>query len=145
MKNSQKITRIHLSLNDQDIPVILGLVSPDPDYKLSFRLNNKLNISLKNTDPVTIQDEEGKYFQFSKFSDSRLAPDLVFQLISNRMGKNYLLKKLTNIDYLLLIHDSEKNLRPENIISQIREIESITGVFNIDTKTLKDKNLKYLI
>ena len=145
MKNSQKITRIHLSLNDQDIPVILGLVSPDPDYKLSFRLNNKLNISLKNIDPVTIQDEEGKYFQFSKFSDSRLAPDLVFQLISNRMGKNYLLKKLTNIDYLLLIHDSEKNLRPENIISQIREIESITGVFNIDTKTLKDKNLKYLI
>ena len=145
MKNSQKITRIHLSLNDQDIPVILGLVSPDPDYKLSFRLNNKLNISLKNIDPVTVQDEEGKFFQFSKFSDSRLAPDLVFQLISNRMGKNYLLKKLTNIDYLLLIHDSEKNLRPENIISQIREIESITGVFNIDSKTLKDKNLKYLI
>ena len=145
MKNSQKITRIHLSLNDQDIPVILGLVSPDPDYKLSFRLNNKLNISLKNTDPVTIKDEEGKFFQFSKFSDSRLAPDLVFQLISNRMGKNYLLKKLTNIDYLLLIHDLEKNLRPENIILQIREIESITGVFNIDSKTLKDKNLKYLI
>jgi len=145
MKNSQKITRIHLSLNDQDIPVFLGLVSPDPDYKLSFRLNNKLNISLKNIDPVTIQDEEGKFFQFSKFSDSRLAPDLIFQLISNRMGKNYLLKKLTNIDYLLLIHDSEKNIRPENIISQIREIESITGVFNIDSKTLKDKNLKYLI
>jgi len=145
MKNSQKITRIHLSLNDQDIPVILGLVSPDPDYKLSFRLNNKLNISLKNIDPVTVQDEEGKFFQFSKFSDSRLAPDLIFQLISNRMGKNYLLKKLTNIDYLLLIHDSEKNIRPENIISQIREIESITGVFNIDSKTLKDKNLKYLI
>ena len=145
MKNSQKITRIHLSLNDQDIPVFLGLVSPDPDYKLSLRLNNKLNISLKNIDPVTIQDEEGKFFQFSKFSDSRLAPDLIFQLISNRMGKNYLLKKLTNIDYLLLIHDSEKNIRPENIISQIREIESITGVFNIDSKTLKDKNLKYLI
>jgi hypothetical protein len=145
MKNSQKITRIHLSVNDQDIPVILGLVSPDPDYKLSFKLNNKLNISLKNIDPVTIQDEEGTFFQFSKFSDSRLAPDLVFQLISNRMGKNYLLKKLTNIDYLILIHDSEKNLRPENIMSQIREIESITGVFNIDPKTLKDKNLKYLM
>ena len=145
MKNTQKITRIQLPVNDQLMPVILGLVSPDPDYKLSFKLNKKLNISLKNIDPVTIRDEEGKIFQFSKFSDSPQVQDSVFQLISNRTGKNFLLKKLTNIDYLLLLNDPEKNLKPENIISQIREIDSITGVFNIDVKTLKDKNLKYLI
>ena len=70
MKNSQKITRIHLSVNDQDIPAIIGFVSPDPDYKLSLKLNSKLEISLKNVDPVTFQDEEGKTFQFSKFSSS---------------------------------------------------------------------------
>jgi hypothetical protein len=145
MKNSQKITRIHLSVNDQDIPVIIGLVSPDPDYKLSLKLNRKLDISLKNIDPVTFQDEEGKIFQFSKFSGFSVAQDSVFQLVSNRAGKNFLLKKLINIDYLLLIHDRGKNLKQESIISQIREIESITGVFNIDFKTLKDKNLKYLI
>lgn len=145
MKNSQKITRIHLSVNDQDIPVIIGLVSHDPDYKLSLQLNRKLDISLKNIDPVTFQDEEGKIFQFSKFSCFSVVQDLVFHLVSNRAGKNFLLKKLINIDYLLLIHDRGKNLKQVSIISQIREIESITGVFNIDFKTLKDKNLKYLI
>jgi hypothetical protein len=145
MKNSQKITRIHLSVNDQDIPVIIGLVSHDPDYKLSLKLNRKLDISLKNIDPVLFQDEEGKIFQFSKFSGSSLAQNSGFQLVSNRAGKNFLLKRLINIDYLLLIQDPEKNLKQESIISQIREIESITGVFNIDIKTLKDKNLKYLI
>ena len=71
--------------------------------------------------------------------------DMVFQLVSNRAGKNFLLKKLINIDYLLLIHDRDKNLKQESIISQLREIESITGVFNIDFKTLKDKNMKFLI
>lgn len=145
MKNSQKITRIHLSVNDQDIPAIIGLVSPDPDYKLSLKLNRKLDISLKTIDPVTFQDEEGKIFQFSKFSGSSMVQDLVFQLVSNRAGTNFLLKKLINIDYLLLIHDKGVNLKQESIISQIREIESITGVFKIDSKTLKDKNLKYLI
>jgi len=145
MKNSQKITRIHLSVNDQDIPVIIGLVSHDPDYKLSLKLNRKLDISLKNIDPVIFQDDEGKIFQFSKFSGSSLAQNSGFQLVSNRVGKNFLLKRLINIDYLLLIQDPEKNLKQESIISQIREIESITGVFNIDIKTLKDKNLRYLI
>jgi hypothetical protein len=145
MKNSQKITRIRLPVSDHDLPVIIGLVSPDPDYKLSLKLNYKLNISLKNSDPVTIQEEEGKTYLFSKFSYSPSAPDSVLQLISNRTGKNFLLKKLINVDYLLLIHDPEKTFNKELIISEIREIESITGVFNIDLKTLKDKNIKYLI
>jgi len=145
MKNSQKITRIHLSVNDQDIPFVIGLVSHDPDYKLSLKLNRKLDISLKTIDPVIFQDEEGKIFQFSKFSGSSLANNSGFQLVSNRDGKNFLLKRLINIDYLLLIQDPEKDLKQESIISQIREIDSITGVFNIDIKTLKDKNLKYLI
>jgi len=145
MKNSQKITRIHLSVNDQDIPFVIGLVSHDPDYKLSLKLNRKLDISLKTIDPVIFQDEEGKIFQFSKFSGSSLANNSGFQLVSNRTGKNFLLKRLINIDYLLLIQDPEKDLKQESIISQIREIDSITGVFNIDIKTLKDKNLKYLI
>jgi hypothetical protein len=145
MKNLQKVTRVHLPASDQDLPAVIGLVSPDPDYKLSLKLNTKLNISLKNSDPVTIQDEEDKTYLFSKFSDSSSVPDLFFQLISNRTGKNFLLKKLINIDYLLLIHDPLRTISLEQTILEIREIESITGVFNIDLKTLKDKNLKYLI
>jgi hypothetical protein len=145
MKNLQKITRVHLPVSDQDLPVVIGLVSPDPDYKLSLKLNTKLNISLKNSDPVSIHDEKGKTYFFSKFSDSTSVPDSFFQLISNRSGKNFLLKKLINIDYLFLIHDPLKTISREQIILEIRVIESITGVFNIDPKTLKDKNLKYLV
>ncbi len=145
MRNSQKITRIRLAINEQDKPFILGIVTPDPDYKLSLKLNKKLGISLKNTNPIEIQDNEGNKFIFSKFADTSVAHDLVFQLFSNRSGKNFFLKKLKNIDYLLIVHDPGKNFRPEQVISQIREIDSITGVFNIEFKTLKDRNLKYLI
>jgi len=145
MRNSQKITRIHLSVNEQDFPLAFGIVTPDPDYKLSFKLNKKLNISLRNTNPVEFRDDESNMFIFSKFADTSSSPDSIFQLVSNRSGKNFLLKKLKNIDYLLIINDPGKNIRPENVLSQLREIESVTGVFNIEFKTLKDRNLKYLV
>ena len=143
MKNSQKITKIHLTVNDEDIPAVIGIVSADPDYRLSLKLNKKLSISLKNTDPVEFQDEKGDKLVFSRFSDSSQPADSNFQLVSTRSGKNFLLKKLRNIDFLLLLSNSAKD--PEKIMSRLREIDSVTGVFNIEKKTLKDKNLKYLI
>jgi hypothetical protein len=144
MKNSRKITKIHLPINDQDFPIIIGIVSPDPDYKLSLKLNKKLTISLRNISPVEFQDKDGNEFLFSRFSDTSGVPDSSYQLISNRSGNNFLLKKLKNIDHLLLLRDTGKNLDPEQIMSLIRGIDTVTGVFNFDFKTLKDKNLRYL-
>ncbi|MCX6261924.1 MAG: IPExxxVDY family protein [Bacteroidia bacterium] len=145
MRNAQRITKIHLPVNEQDIPIVIGIVSADPDYRLSLKLNKKLSISLRNTDPVEFQDDEGNKFLSSRFTDSSGAPDLHFQLVSNRSEKNFMLKKLKNIDYLMLLHNHAKDFSPEKIMSQLREIDSITGVFKIEIKTLNDKNLKYLI
>jgi hypothetical protein len=144
MRNAQRITRIHLSVNEQDIPIVIGIVSADPDYKLSLTLNKYLAISLKNTDAVEFQDDKDNKLHFSRFSDSS-GPDWHFQLVSNRSEKEFMLKKLKNIDYLLLLQKPEKDFSPDRILSQLREIDSITGVFNIEIRTLNDKNLKYLI
>ena len=145
MRDSQKITKIHLSVSEQDIPIILGIVSADPDYRLSLKLNKELSISLKNTDPVEFIDSTGNKLLFSRFSDKSEAPDSQFQLVSNRSEKNFILRKLKNIDYLLLLHNPSGDVNFEKVMSELREIDSITGVFNIDIKALKDKNLKYLI
>jgi len=145
MKNSQKITKIHLTVNEEDIPEVIGIVSADPDYRLSLKLNKKLSVSLKNIDPIEFKDEKGDILVFSRFSDSSQPADSNFQLVSIRSGKNFLLKKLRNIDFLLLLNNSAKDSSPEKIMSKLREIDSVTGVFNIEKKVLKDKSLKYLI
>lgn len=144
MRSAQRITKIHLSVNEQDIPIVIGIVSSDPDYRLSLTLNRNLTISLKNTEAVEFQDDKGNKLHFSRFSDSS-GPDWHFQLVSNRAEKEFMLKKLKNIDYLLLLQKPEKDFNPDRILSQLREIDSITGVFNIEIRTLNDKNLKYLI
>jgi len=145
MMSKQKVTRVKLDLEQNNEFILLGLVSAEPDYKLSLSLNKKFRISLKNIHPIRLAGNDKTEITFSRFSNYDDRTDLIFVLVSNRYGKNYLLSKLKNIDYLLQIQISEKESNLILITSYLREIDSITAVFNINMNTLKDKNLHYLI
>jgi hypothetical protein len=141
MKKIQKVTRLKLHNDENHDYILLGLVSAEPDYKLSLSLNKKLSISLKNISPIKIPGIE---LVFSRFSNANNPGNNIFNLISNRADKAYFLNKLKNIDYLLQIMVAENESDLNNITSRLREVEAVTAVFNIDIKTLKDKNLHYL-
>ena len=108
MKINQKVTKVKLKVEQNNDYVLLGLVSAEPDYKLSFSLNKKFGISLKNINPLKLNGHFHSEQAFSRFSNNDDHSDLNFSLISNRSGKNFLLNKLKNIDYLLQIQISEK-------------------------------------
>jgi uncharacterized protein with ACT and thioredoxin-like domain len=144
MKRTQKITRVQLKINQADEFTIIGLVSAEPDYKLSLTINNKFGISLKNISPVKIIVDTGSELTFSRFSDTSGSPGLVFTLVSNRSGKHFLLRKLKNVDYIFQVHDPESENNIDTLIAGLREIEAVNAVFNIDLNTFKDKNLQYL-
>jgi len=140
----QKIKRIRLEGGQKYESVLLGIVSAEPDYKLSLALNRKFGISLKNNPPVIIQNNLPE-LSFSRFSDVSGSTDLTYDLISNRTGKNFLLKKLKNIDYIFQIHDPGNEIDISTTINMLRGIDCITAVFKIDPETIKDKNLLFLI
>ncbi len=144
MRSIQKVTRVKLKISQNNDFILLGLVSAEPDYKLSLSLNKKFRISLKNISPLRLTGDNGSELAFSRFSDSVNSTDLVFNLVSNRSGKNFLLNKLKDIDYLLQVQYSDNEINLNNITSNLRQIDSITAVFNIDINTIKDKNLQYL-
>ena len=144
MKSIQKVTRVKLKINQNNDFILLGLVSADPDYKLSLTLNKKFRISLKNISPVKLTDNNGSELSFSRFSDTSGSPDVILNLISNRSGKHFLLKKLKNVDYIFQIQDTDIENNINLITSSLREIDTVTAVFNIDMKTIKDKNFQYL-
>jgi len=144
MKTSQKITRLKLNIEQENDYLLLGLVTAEPDYKVCLALNKKLGILLKNIPPVRVMDTNRQELTFSRFSDKRANDEMVTDLISNRTGSTHLLSKLKNIDYLLQVQKSEKDIDPDQLASKIREIETITAVFIIDVTTIKDRNLHYL-
>jgi len=144
MKNIKKITRITLEENQPDDYIFMGLVSPEPDYKLSLLLNSKFRISLKHTQPVKIYASDAGSI-FSKFSTDTSHSGISFSLVSNRSEKEFLLKKLKNIDYIFISHDPEKELDLKRLSTDLRDIDSVTAVFRIDPESIKDKNIQYLI
>jgi hypothetical protein len=145
MKATPKIKRVRLKVTRKVDSVLVGIVSSEPDYKLSLSLNRKFNISLKNSDPVVCLADSGQEMIFSRFSDSSASQDLGYDLTSNRCGKNFLLKKLKNIDYLLHVHNIGNEANTDQIISLLKNTEFVTAVFNIEPDSLKDKNLRYII
>lgn len=145
MSTNVKIKRVHLNVNQTDESSLIGIVSAEPDYKLSLALNKKLKISLRNVSPISFSDINGTDLTFSRFSDISAAPDLTYNLTSNRYGKNFLIRKLKNIDYIFQINNYDNETDINNIISMLRDTECVTAAFNIDLKSLKDKNLQYII
>jgi hypothetical protein len=145
MKSSQKITRIQLKISKDNEFVLFGLVSSEPDYKLSQILNKKFRISLKNTLPVSITDDTGYELSFSRFSHVNDSIGISYSLFSNRSGNNFLLSKLRNVDYIFQLHDPVNENSVDSFITGLKEIEAVNAVFPIDLNTFKDKNLKYLI
>jgi hypothetical protein len=145
MKKARKITRVKLELDQINDLILLGLVSSEPDYKLSLALNKKFNISLKSLAPLKITAENERELLFSRFSDSGESPDRVINLISNRSGKSFLIRKLRNIDYIFHFHDPDSELSSEQITSDLRTIPTVTAVFTIDPESIKDKNLHFVI
>ena len=145
MRSGPKITRVQLKINQNNESVMVGIVSAEPDYKLSLTLNRKLNISLKNVSPVMVPDDSGSELAFTRFSDTSTSNGLTYSLTSNRCGKSFLIKKLKNIDFILHIHNPENETSIEKIITLLRGADSVTAVFNIDPNLLKDKNIHYII
>jgi hypothetical protein len=145
MKCVQKITRIQLKTNHMEEVALYGIVSSEPDYKLSLILNKKLGISLKNISPAIINNSNGNELTFSRFSCAIGSSDETFTLVSNRTGKNFLLKDLRNIDYIFRIQEPGMNNNIESITSVLRHTETISAIFVIDSKSVKDKYLQYLI
>jgi hypothetical protein len=145
MKSGAKVKRVQLKDSQSSNSAIIGIVSTDPDYKLSLKINRKLEISLKNDSPVIFREDSGNDIAFSRFSDTSGSPHLYYDLTSNRSGKNFLLKKLKNIDFIFQVHNpgGEENVR--KIAATLKDTECITAVFRIDPAIIKDKNIQYVI
>ncbi len=145
MKSTPKIKRVTLKISENSEPFLIGIVAAEPDYKISLAINRKLGTSLKSADPVILQEKNDIDLHFSRFSSPSDSPDLAYDLTSNRSGKNYLIKKMRNIDYFLQIHNVDNEADTGTILSLIREIDCVTAAFKIGSEIIKDKNIRFLV
>jgi hypothetical protein len=141
MSPAGKITKHIIKNEEAPAFLLLGIVSSEPDYRLSVMLNRHLGIDLRKKPEDITEGSGDKTHSYSVFTT---AP-LTFSLISNRSMGGTLLKKLKNIDFLFQIHDSPDRKLAGTLAASLRDIPEVTAVFLFDSRDLSDKNIALLV
>lgn len=136
------VTKFKISVEQAFDGLIIGILSQELDYKLALALNRKLHINLSSFSPIFLDHSSSNEVFFSRFHYSNNDHNLSYDLVSNRCGNVFLIKKLKNVDFLFLINNFEDNLEINEVIDKIKEIKSVIAVFNPDVNLIKDKNLQ---
>jgi len=140
MSTGGKITRHTIPGEERQEFFFLGVVSAEPDYRLSVLINRHLGTDLRKCDEeIAVQTESGKP-SFSRFTT--VPPEL--SLVSNRSEGHILLRKLKNIDFFLLFCGQTERQKTEELATTLREIPEITAVFVLDSRKINDRNLLLL-
>ena len=140
MTREKKITRHTIGGAEPEPFHFLGVVSAEPDYRLSVMINRHLGTDLRKCpEEITVKTSSGSQL-FSQFSTENRA----FTLVSNRSGASVLLKKLKNIDYILVPCGQHNKKEAEALAASLRQIPEITAVFILDSRDNADRNLSLL-
>jgi hypothetical protein len=142
----KSVNRIQIDNEGSQTLVVFGIVSSEPDYKLSVLINQTLGNSLQSTEPVVINYRD-KTIEFSRFTDKSDLPHSSLSLIQNRSEKQTLLRKFPNIDYIL-VRTREAGKRKEadeEYSSRLRGIKHITAVFNIEIGKMEASALEAIL
>jgi hypothetical protein len=145
MIKRQKVTRVHLHDGKDEDYFFFGIVSAEADYRLSLAINRKLKIKLKLDNALNLYESAKTENLFTKYTYASSAGESTFSLISNRNGKEVLLKKLGKIDYLLVAYSPGGEYNNEEIALSLRNLEAVTAVFILEHDEINEKNLQYLI
>ncbi|MBE0678369.1 MAG: IPExxxVDY family protein [Bacteroidales bacterium] len=141
-----RIKKLHLSVNEDIRFFIYGIVTSSPDYKLSLLLNTLLGISLRSDQPLTIKTGHKTETTFSQFSDLSGVPYSWITVIANRSESYRLLKKMQNIDYLIL-HYNETAEEDNDIAfyNAVKESGFVSGIFSISRSAIDKQLLDQII
>ena len=153
------IHKLHLEDFDQVDYNLIAIHTAQEDYKLAFKLNQKLSISLsKNENEIPVEIQQ-KLTHFSRFTYDDEEKMVVWDLIQNKQkielpnqekvanlfeNKNFtrrisLVSELKKVDYFLKIeHDSQYKIK--DIINKINKIDSISAVYEVNANEIKSKN-----
>ncbi len=119
---------------------LIGIASPEYDYRLSWIINNALEFNLAREDELEIWhkllDDPQTFQQFRYYDEDSL---LSYRLISNKCENGYLLEEMTNIDFLIQVSGDMDQHFMNKLVKKLNALEGITLAFPLDPSDLKSR------
>ncbi len=125
--------------------LLLGLVCQAKDYRLCFEVNKKLGVEFNKIDNTEIflnKQNDASYFSTYLYENE---DEISFYIIFNRGTKNYLIPEQNKIDYFIVVKGPFRMEQKKELLSKLKEIKLILGVYELDVKKLKSKENFILI
>ena len=153
------IHKLHLEDFDQVDYDLIAIHTILEDYRLAFKINQQLQILLsKNGDEIPIEVNKQKT-SFSRYTFEDEIAMMSWDLIQNKqeielpvenkkdslfeentmVTQINLVSELKKVDFFLKIEHDEQ-IDTKNIIAQIKKIDSISAVYEVDANEIKSKN-----
>lgn len=114
---------------------LLSIVSQLKDYRLTFFINEAVEIDLKKYDDLKVAGNDGSYSWFY-FSRGDNYPS--FYLVSNNHPKGKLFPSQKGIDYYLFVKEFYDDDEISRIASELRKIVGVLGVFETRMSSIKN-------
>ena len=124
---------------DEDI-CLLGVVSDEPDYKLCWRINQRLDMNFEKQEELELYhsklDVDQEFSLFHYYDEDSLVN---YRLVKNRAEKGYFLDEFKHIDYLIHIQGEIDTNRISSFISAVNALESVRMCVPSDLSRIKNK------
>jgi hypothetical protein len=131
--------KIHKLVSESNEPLsLIGIVSHENDYRLSWAFNQYLNLKFIKTSSLTLEHpkrEENPVFSVFKFDDEECF--VQYFLIANKSENGFLVPELKNVDYILKITGDIKELSIKELVVKIKKMEFVNTAFIIEDLSAK--------
>ncbi|MGH2665483.1 IPExxxVDY family protein [Flavobacterium sp.] len=153
------IHKIQLEDFDQVDYNLVAIHTSLEDFRLAFKINQNLTISLSKNEceiPIEINKKKASFSRFTFDDEEKM---MLWNLIQNKqeielpvqtaavnlfdsssvMTQIALVSELKKVDYFLKIeHDNQ--IKIKDIINKLNKIDSISTVYEVDANEIKSKN-----
>lgn len=112
---------------------LLAIASHENDYRLTWALNQNLNLKLIKVDDFTCNHPKQKIIaNYSMYNFDDENNHLKYNLISNKSEKGFLLPDFKNIDFILRISGEIDQDSLNTIVQKLKKIDIIITAFTIE-------------
>ncbi len=135
------VKKLTLDIDYENAFLILGIVTTFSDYQLAHHVNKALNVNFIKYDDFPFHGNKNNPVGYAWFYCKSDELKIKSYLIANHHSKQKLLSDYRHIDYLLIIDKSGNSDELNQIVSVLREIKKISGVFKLNPSKIKEIDL----
>lgn len=118
--------------------LLLGIVSFERDYRLSWEMNARLGLDLVRTEDHKLSHPKTRKEQlFSCFVYEDEDSYLSYKLLSNKSDMGFLLDSLKNIDFLLVVSGEYYDSLATDFRSRLLGLDTVQACFVLDPQTIR--------